>query len=132
VHERGHRRHTGIAYRLQYGAIVREGFIAPDTGLGLEPRPRKREAEHHATQAARKLDVFAIAIPEVGGFPTRNDLAHALPYIADVVVLVVGLALMVGSCDAEPKSMRHVLQMREIARASLPGTPAKECIPRSR
>ena len=100
-------------------AVVREGFIAPGARLGLEPCPRKRKAEHRAAQAARELDVFGIAIPKIGRLAARNEPAHALPHVANVVVPVVGLALMVGGCDTELKVARHERHMRGFASPSL-------------
>ena len=111
--ERNDRRHFGVADRLQYRAVVREGLVAPRARLGLKPRPRERESEHRAVQAARELDVFAITIPKVGSLAARNQAAHALPNVANVVASVVGLALMVGCRNAESKAAWHVRQMRD-------------------
>jgi hypothetical protein len=119
VHQCDHRRHSGVADRLQYGAVVRESLIAPNAGLELEPRPRKRKPKDGAAQATRELDIFAIAIPKVGGFAAWNEPAHVLPNVANVVASVVSLALMVGSCDSELKAGRHVRQMRGGEAASL-------------
>jgi hypothetical protein len=119
VHERDDRRHLRIADRLQDIAIVREGLVAPETGLGLEPGPRERQAKDATTEAASKLNVFAKAIPKICGLAACNQRSHVLPDVANVVALVVGFALMVGGSDAEFKVARHGLQMRGGAGRSL-------------
>src|SRR6202042_332811 len=61
MNERNHCRLSRVADRLQHVAIVREGLVVPGAGVGLEPRPRERKAEHRTAEAARELDVLAIA-----------------------------------------------------------------------
>src|SRR5579863_7224458 len=107
VHERDDRRDSGSAKSLQNVTVVGESFVTPNAGLRLESCPRKREPEYGAAEPARELDILSIAVPEIRRVAARDDSAHTLPDVANLVASIVRLALMIGRRYAEAKVLHH-------------------------
>jgi hypothetical protein len=101
--EEGHdRRHASRHDLIHDLLIVLKCVRVEPFRAWFDPRPGNGESEELAPELLGEADVFLMAMPEVGRFPSWGKPLRLLPPIPDIgAARIVSLTLMISSRDAK-------------------------------